>query len=663
MRKFYCMMWRIGLPVAGALLLAACQKQEEVAPPREKVTLTAVAGQTRTSLGSDDSVLWSADDTFYLFGDGGESQSFALIDGAGSATASFEGYLPAGEVFCAIYPAELCAGTDNGWQQRVQLPREQHYVPGTFDDKLNPMVAYASGDFSQLNFRHMCGILELRITGEGTLASVTLSSSQAMSGTLLVPMWTEETVEVVASDQGVTMTGINETLSSEPLSLYFVVPAGMYEALTVTMTDASGAVVVKTATDPVQVERAAITPVEGLVFEQAAAETVTVNMTIDTAQSDWKTTCVNYELVGDVVATDFLACFLSQEDVDANLAAGIDLDAILTATGQVIVFENNMKVLKWATEAGTPQCFLAGALLNGELVGTVSRLDYTTPEMPVDPSITFDPEWTVGDTFFSWTSTVTGATRYHIMLGMGPIWGELTDSEVLTQLMINDPDGHELDGETFVYVFDDLLPETEYELLLLFESPNGNSQLYRYPFTTLALQEGDDTAEYRQFIGMWTMQYDDLMGWGNEPVTVTVEQATVGRTYRVSGMMGETADLYGVDDTIEAWFEDGQLVLRGATLVADAGSSFEFVAFYPFGASVDMYDPTGQYIGTYADGTVTFANSVATNLNACGFITFVDDYVSYGSNVYGNVVWTREQGHAAVVEPFVRNPEVDPVWK
>ena len=660
------MMWRIGLPVAGALLLAACQKQEEVAPPREKVTLTAVAGQTRTSLGSDDSVLWSAGDTFLMFGDSSDRQQFVLTEGAGSSTAAFEGYLPEGEKLFAVYPESSVIDADSYGYMQMWLPQQQVYVPGSFAENANPMVAWASGEVSQLNFRNLCGVLELQVSGEGTLASVNLSSNQTMSGRMSVSMlWENSEAVMLQTDTplGVELVGINEPLSAEPLSLYFVVPAGMYEALTVTMTDASGAVVVKTATDPVQVERAAITPVEGLVFEQAAAETVTVNMTIDTAQSDWKTTCVNYELVGDVAATDFLACFLSQEDVDANLAAGIDLDAILTATGQVIVFENNMKVLKWATEAGTPQCFLAGALLNGELVGTVSRLDYTTPEMPVDPSITFDPEWTVGDTFFSWTSTVTGATRYHIMLGMGPIWGELTDSEALTQLMINDPDGHELDGETFVYVFDDLLPETEYELLLLFESPNGNSQLYRYPFTTLALQEGDDTAEYRQFIGMWTMQYDDLMGWGNEPVTVTVEQATVGRTYRVSGMMGETADLYGVDDTIEAWFEDGQLVLRGATLVADAGSSFEFVAFYPFGASVDMYDPTGQYIGTYADGTVTFANSVATNLNACGFITFVDDNVSYGSNVYGNVVWTREQGHAAVVEPFVRNPEVDPVWK
>lgn len=672
MRKFYCNVLA-AIPVAGALLLAACQKPENETPPREKVTLTAVAEQTRTSLGSDDAVLWSIDDAFLLFGDSGAEEMFTLTEGAGTATASFEGYLPEGESFFAAYPADLYAGIDNGWMV-MQLPQEQTYVSGTFAERINPMVASAAGDFTQLNFRNVCGILELRITGEGTLASVALSSSQAMSGQIFVPMWTEGVPEVAVSKQGVKMTGINEPLSAEPLSLYFVVPAGTYESLSVVMTDASGAVVVKTATDLVTIERGAITPVEGLVFEETEAETVEVNMTVDEARSSWQVTYVNYELVGNVAANGIWTCAMPQDKLEENLAAGADLKTVLLTLGSESPVEDPEAPIQlgWLTTPDTQQSFLACASVDGELVGEVARMDYRSKAMTIDPSLGFVPEWTVGDTYVSYTATVTGgATRYYAFLGQGAMWNELSDEEILQQFIYNDAKGTELTGTTLSKQIENLEPDCPYEYFLLLEGPNGYSQLYRYSFTTLSLQPGEDTAEYRRFIGTWTMSYTDLLGVGAEAITVTVMEDVAGRTYRVSGMTGSYAASNGFDDTIEAWFENGRLVFRSSTQTATFGDYFNVVAFYPLGAAVSQIGVGQQYIGTYADDVVTFANSNPEYLNGYTFVGYAmdggEEVVLYASNAYGDVVWTREpsgsQGSVAVVEQFVRKPAVNPVWK
>lgn len=677
MRKIYISFWlRAAVAVAGAVVAAACQRPEpSPAPSREKVTLTAVAEQTRTSLGSDLSVRWSADDQFLLFGDqaAGTMERFVLMDGAGTASASFEGYMPAGENFFAAYPEAYCVSAESG-RLEMWLPQTQAYVPGTFAEEANPMVAWATGEFSQLNFRNVCGIMELRITGEGTLASVAMSSNQAMSGQIFVPMWTEGATEVAASELGVQMTGINEPLSAtEPLSLYFVVPAGAYGELSVVMTDASGAVVVKTATDIVMIERGAITPVEGLVFEETEAETVSMAMTVDAAKSNWKATYVNYQLEGTMEVAGFKACSMLTEQLEEYLASGYDLKTILLSFAQdVDPFEaDGSAQIGWLTGAETSQSFLAGAVVGEELVGEVARLDYTTPAMPVDPALGLDVQWQVGDTYASYAATVTGgATRYYSLLGMGPIWTDLSDSDALKQVMSIDPYGKELTGTTLEEQFDDLVPETDYVFFLLLEGPNGVSQLYRYAFTTQMLQPGEDTAAYRQFLGTWTLSYTDLLGVGMETITATVEEDVVGRTYRVSGLMGSFATSYGVDDTIQAYFEEGQIVFRSATGTAAPGPSYTSVLFYVLGESPQQINGNARYVGTCADDTVTFASD-QPGLNGYAFIGLMmsdgTEIMVHASGAYGDVTWTRQTasnpGRSAVVEEFVRLSPVNPVWK
>ena len=291
--------------------------------------------------------------------------------------------------------------------------------------------------------------------------------------------------------------------------------------------------------------------------------------------------------------------------------------------------------------------------------------------MPVDPALGLDVQWQVGDTYASYAATVTGgATRYYSLLGMGPIWKDLSDSDALKQVMSIDPYGKELTGTTLEEQFDDLVPETDYVFFLLLEGPNGVSQLYRYAFTTQTLQPGEDTAAYRQFLGTWTLSYTDLLGVGMETITATVEEDVVGRTYRVSGLMGSFATSYGVDDTIQAYFEEGQIVFRSATGTAAPGPSYTSVLFYVLGESPQQINGNARYVGTCADDTVTFASD-QPGLNGYAFIGLMmsdgTEIMVHASGAYGDVTWTRQTasnpGRSAVVEEFVRLSPVNPVWK
>lgn len=197
-----------GTAVAAAVMLSACETLapqdgvvEGTVQETERIILTATIGaDTKTYLEWQDSVFktrWTADDEIILWdrdidyvkvADYENYVSYAeLLSGAGESKAEFaiieddgSGVLP--ENFIAVYGDIYPIETTGQWM--AWLPRNQRrgiyetksgkLIQG-FDSYDYPMIAVGKGN--SLNFKNICAVLKVSITGNGEiLKNVTLSS-------------------------------------------------------------------------------------------------------------------------------------------------------------------------------------------------------------------------------------------------------------------------------------------------------------------------------------------------------------------------------------------------------------------------------------------------------------------------------------------------------
>lgn len=277
-----------------ATMLSGCtgsDTDDGVTPPAsEKITITAsterrtlASGEVRTSLAANDEVLWSMDDTFVVYDmDSYNSSTFEIKSGAGTTSGVFAGYKPQGTSYIALYG-------DNSYGGGIlTLPAEQTYDASGFAPYMNPMAAVTSDLESGLSFKNLMGILELNVTGTKTVESVTVSCDGVMlSGTVSVTPTTLDIVSYGTPSNSVSLVGINEALDPATARKFnVVVPPGTYENLKIRIVNTDGTSVLRTAVEPVVVERNQIVPVMGLVDGENAQESV-VKLFIDEAQSSW----------------------------------------------------------------------------------------------------------------------------------------------------------------------------------------------------------------------------------------------------------------------------------------------------------------------------------------------------------------------------------------
>ena len=135
-------------------------------PTDPRVPMTFTAGEfTKTSLvpgDNENAVLWSAGDAISIF-DGTNNNEFTLTDGAGTASAKFEGEAVPDKTYYALYPYSETASL-SGTTITSSLPAEQQYVGATFDTMLNPSVAVADGN-NNLAFHNVASILQINVSG------------------------------------------------------------------------------------------------------------------------------------------------------------------------------------------------------------------------------------------------------------------------------------------------------------------------------------------------------------------------------------------------------------------------------------------------------------------------------------------------------------------
>ena len=205
-----------------------------------QTTLTISLESSRTQLGEAVNglypVAWCANDAISV--NGIKSTSIAIANNASVATFSFSGVL--NYPYAVAYPA---AG-----EGKVLFADQQSYTEGTFTDGAATMYGYAEAEGS-LSLKHLTGVLKIGVTGDKTLAYAQISNVDRapIAGEFALNFANGE-VSATETSKGVISYSFGDgvALSSTPTYLHVAVPAGVYDALYVTLYDNEGGVMYAT---------------------------------------------------------------------------------------------------------------------------------------------------------------------------------------------------------------------------------------------------------------------------------------------------------------------------------------------------------------------------------------------------------------------------------
>lgn len=190
---------------------------------------------------SDMFIRWAENDAIGLFGAGSGSNVRAVLDAsyAGQRVGEFvydtSSAGLSGEIV-GYYPYNAYSSYDGG-VLKVSLPKNQYYT--TLEDAISACIMCGRQDEGGiLRFYNACSILEVKLTGNDRLYAVdVMSRAKSLCGWGTVDMNAEMPVYVsstVVDEDGLPQGGVhanidgNITLTGEPQSLFFVIPADDY---------------------------------------------------------------------------------------------------------------------------------------------------------------------------------------------------------------------------------------------------------------------------------------------------------------------------------------------------------------------------------------------------------------------------------------------------
>lgn len=179
------------------------------------------------------------------------------------------------------------------------------------------------------------------------------------------------------------------------------------------------------------------------------------------------------------------------------------------------------------------------------------------------------------------------------------------------------------------YTWPNLLADTDYTIYCIAIDENGNfGPLAEGKFHTTETP-GEDTAEYRQFIGTWQMDYTDAITQKAGTMQVEITERVVGKSYYVSGLITpEYIAQWGiVNSAMEGRFEDGQLRLYVGRPMIDVG-----ITLTNQGYSLSFWGYNGSSV--YVPGEAALAGVCSGDKVEFG------DYGGYGLKGY---VWVKIQ--------------------
>lgn len=272
-----CNVFFLTIGILSVILLTGCNREEDLAGITDisVTTFHAVieAGVTKTVLENGDSetqshpVLWTPGDAIGIT----SATDFKRYEYKGTentSSADFVGEKIQGSLFYAVYPYNTSAAM-SGTVLSLDLPAVQEYAEESFAPVSSPMVA-RSGN-AELEFKNLCGLLKLNLTGSETVKSITFrSDGKGVSGRATVDMNYENVPELVmAEDASTSVTldcGDGVTLNgSASVPFYIVLPAGRYEEFSIVITSAEGGVMTKSSSELV-INRSMVRPTSDLEF-------------------------------------------------------------------------------------------------------------------------------------------------------------------------------------------------------------------------------------------------------------------------------------------------------------------------------------------------------------------------------------------------------------
>lgn len=272
-------------------LLAACT-QEELANENAVTTLFAGIEQpaaTKTSLSGPTSgiykTIWSENDAIGVFVGDNEASEFKLKKGDGTTRGEFQGAFKdlngMSMSKTAVYPYEIVKGK-SGSTISVSLPAEQIYKVGNIAEEAYPMVAVTDG--YELNFKNICSVLKISMTGSLTVNSIVFTPNNSgikVSGDATIdPGNTTLTMTKDAGSRVALICG-GVSLSGTATDFHIVVPAQKYTGGFSVTIDTDKGKVLKTIKSDVTLKRSElyrITPFEckidegnkNIIFEDAS---------------------------------------------------------------------------------------------------------------------------------------------------------------------------------------------------------------------------------------------------------------------------------------------------------------------------------------------------------------------------------------------------------
>src|SRR5574344_1988880 len=221
-------------------LFANCTKDEFKGDKSQSPVITASteSPQTKTEMTADLKTKWLANDAIKIFsGTNGATVSKYKTTEGGIIDATFikeSGEDLGATPYYAVYP--YSENTTIGTESSVNylyftIPTVQTYKANSFASNESIMVAY--GNSTNLSFKNVCGMYEIKLTGSVTVKTITLTANHVISGPAKVAMnYTDggPVVTMTGGDNTIELNcGAGVALSSTPTSFFFLVPAGTHK--------------------------------------------------------------------------------------------------------------------------------------------------------------------------------------------------------------------------------------------------------------------------------------------------------------------------------------------------------------------------------------------------------------------------------------------------
>ena len=222
-------------------LPAGCQKgleEKTGGQETEQVSdLTVSIARTKTGLGTGDYVVWTDGDQVLIKGAPASATVMNVLPMGSDATVGALGggnSLPAvattGRKYCGFYPGLTYTAAGGGWdvtKKTFTFPETTSYSAGS-PLYWNPM--YAESDTKNLEFKNLCGMLEILVKGSRTVKNIELSTTTSgyyLSGTFKM----NSTGLIVADDATASQkrildcgtSGVNPTKAGK--KFYIALPA------------------------------------------------------------------------------------------------------------------------------------------------------------------------------------------------------------------------------------------------------------------------------------------------------------------------------------------------------------------------------------------------------------------------------------------------------